>query len=85
MAGFSPTSSSVSGAPGQHNYTFALSALTTLFFMWGFNLPERHLDPAFKRSFRPKLHPGHVDSVLFLRRLLFGVITRRPIGEKSGL
>ena len=31
MAGFSSTTSTVSGTASQQNYTFALSALTTLF------------------------------------------------------
>ncbi|MBM3713908.1 MAG: sugar MFS transporter, partial [Ignavibacteria bacterium] len=36
MASTTPTVNNTSFSNGQQNYSFALSILTSLFFMWGF-------------------------------------------------
>lgn len=89
MAGFSPTSSSVSGAPGQHNYTFALSALTTLFFMWGFltclnDILIPHLKEVFDLNYtQGMLIQFCFFGAYFLVSLPAGLLVKK-VGYKTG-
>jgi FHS family L-fucose permease-like MFS transporter len=64
-----PAAGSPSATGPQPRYTSALSAVTTLFFLWGFiTCLNDILIPYLKAIFQ--LCPGQPDQPLLLRRLL---------------
>ncbi|HMU66081.1 MAG TPA: sugar MFS transporter, partial [Cellvibrionaceae bacterium] len=89
MAGFSSTTSSVSGTAGQQNYTFALSALTTLFFMWGFltclnDILIPHLKEVFDLNYtQGMLIQFCFFGAYFLVSLPAGLLVKK-VGYKTG-
>lgn len=89
MAGFSSTTSTVSGTPSQQNYTFALSALTTLFFMWGFltclnDILIPHLKEVFDLNYtQGMLIQFCFFGAYFLVSLPAGLLVKK-VGYKTG-
>jgi len=89
MAGFSSTTSSVSGSTSQQNYTFALSALTTLFFMWGFltclnDILIPHLKEVFDLNYtQGMLIQFCFFGAYFLVSLPAGLLVKK-VGYKTG-
>ncbi|MFO1369167.1 MAG: sugar MFS transporter [Marinagarivorans sp.] len=89
MAGFSSTTSTVSGTANQQNYTFALSALTTLFFMWGFltclnDILIPHLKEVFDLNYtQGMLIQFCFFGAYFLVSLPAGLLVKK-VGYKTG-
>lgn len=89
MAGFSSTTSSVSAPASQQNYTFALSALTTLFFMWGFltclnDILIPHLKEVFDLNYtQGMLIQFCFFGAYFLVSLPAGLLVKK-VGYKTG-
>ena len=89
MAGFSSTTSTVSGTASQQNYTFALSALTTLFFMWGFltclnDILIPHLKEVFDLNYtQGMLIQFCFFGAYFLVSLPAGLLVKK-VGYKTG-
>ncbi|RZA05707.1 MAG: sugar MFS transporter [Moraxellaceae bacterium] len=89
MAGFSPTATATTGSSSPQNYTFALSALTTLFFMWGFltclnDILIPHLKEVFDLNYtQGMLIQFCFFGAYFLVSLPAGLLVKK-VGYKTG-
>ncbi|HEY6530253.1 MAG TPA: sugar MFS transporter [Cellvibrionaceae bacterium] len=89
MAGFSPSATATTGSSSPQNYTFALSALTTLFFMWGFltclnDILIPHLKEVFDLNYtQGMLIQFCFFGAYFLVSLPAGLLVKK-VGYKTG-